>query len=227
MKKILTINLVFFLFVLLFDGIYYGLRFTDLNFGLVTMFKGIASFLFFLQNLTNIIFCRKLKPNNIIIPSVLCVGQLFAFIADVVINFNFIIGAILFAIGHIFFAVAFYLLNKFNKMDIICILSVMAFAICFLTLYPYFNFKGMSVVIYIYAIIISIMLGKAISNFVTNKNSKLHLVIFLGALLFFLSDFMLVLSLFARGYEITNFLCLLLYYPAECLLAFSVVKYYE
>ena len=45
----------------------------------------------------------------------------------------------------------------------------------------------------------------------------------LGTLLFFLSDLMLVFNQFARAGEIFDFLCLLLYYPAECFLALSVL----
>ena len=64
------------------------------------------------------------------------------------------------------------------------------------------------------------MLGKAIGNFIREKNT-VNGTIALASVLFFFSDLMLVFDWFAGGGRITGLLCMGTYYPAECLLAIS------
>lgn len=80
----------------------------------------------------------------------------------------------------------------------------------------------MEIVCIAYALIISLMVGKAISNYVQTK-TKLSLVILVGSCLFYFSDFMLVFNVFADISEIFGVLCLSTYYPAEILLAYSIL----
>jgi hypothetical protein len=78
----------------------------------------------------------------------------------------------------------------------------------------------MKAVIYAYGVIISIMLGKAISNCFSSLDNKVKYPILIGALLFYLSDLFLLFYKFAGIDGFTRFLCLHLYYPANCILAF-------
>ena len=81
----------------------------------------------------------------------------------------------------------------------------------------------MQILCCIYAFVISIMVGKAIANFIKEK-SQLNLIILLGSILFFFSDFMLLFNVFADVGRIFSVLCLATYYPAEFLLAYSILK---
>ena len=72
-------------------------------------------------------------------------------------------------------------------------------------------------------VIISFMLGKAISNSLRQTNMT-NLIIVIGSLLFFISDFMLMLKSFA-DLPVAGYLCLGTYYPAQFLLAFSLFVY--
>ena len=88
----------------------------------------------------------------------------------------------------------------------------------------------MEVVVVVYAIIISFMVGKAISNWMDGllkekKSKPLELVIVLGSLLFFFSDCMLLLNVFADFPKVVDVLCLATYYPAQILLATSIYIY--
>ena len=66
------------------------------------------------------------------------------------------------------------------------------------------------------------MVGKALSNFVASRNLQ-NLIILLGSVLFFISDLMLLLGKFANLPIIVDVLCLVTYYPAEILLALSIL----
>ena len=69
------------------------------------------------------------------------------------------------------------------------------------------------------------MLSKGISIALTGRmDAHFRLTLLLGTLMFFLSDLMLVFGMFADGGAIFDFLCLLLYYPAEGFLALSVFE---
>ena len=71
------------------------------------------------------------------------------------------------------------------------------------------------------ALIISMMTGKAISNFIREKNA-VTTVLVIGCSLFLFSDLMLCASWFMDTGRITSILCMVAYYPAEILLAHSV-----
>ena len=78
----------------------------------------------------------------------------------------------------------------------------------------------MQIVCLVYALIISLMVGKAVGNCIRTP-SLLTVVILAGSILFFFSDLMLVFDWFADGGRISGLLCMGTYYPAECLLAIS------
>jgi len=180
--------------------------------------------LFVVIGVFNYIYCsRKLaagaedKKYSLI----LVIGLFFAMLGDILLIDFFEVGAILFAIGHIFYFIAFCSLSKINVLDIAIALLIFGLCLLFIWLYPYFDLQGMAVLIILYAFIISFMLGKGIGNFIKNK-CLVRLVILLGASLFFFSDFMLLLFRFAHRVEVFDWFCVMTYYPAEFLLAFSL-----
>ena len=93
-------------------------------------------------------------------------------------------------------------------------------------LVPIFDFGGITLQILccVYAFVISIMVGKAIANFIKDK-SALNLIILIGSVLFFFSDFMLLFNVFSDISRVFGILCLATYYPAENLLAYSILKH--
>ena len=90
---------------------------------------------------------------------------------------------------------------------------------------PFIDFGSslMQIVCSTYAIIISFMVGKAISNLLNKKNNT-NKIIVIGSILFFISDFMLMMDMFGN-IEVASYLCLGTYYPAQFLLGFSLFIY--
>ena len=96
-------------------------------------------------------------------------------------------------------------------------------SVLLITLAPLFDFGGilMEVVCVVYALIISCMVGKAISNLVA-EHSVINIIIMVGSILFFFSDLMLLFNVFGNLPKLVDILCLVTYYPAECLLGYSI-----
>lgn len=184
--------------------------------------KTIDSVLFVLCGAVNLIFLYKFKNEGSIYKGIiLLVGLVFACIGDIVLISNFVLGAIFFAIGHIFFVIYFYSLQGFNYKDILISLGIFIVCLLLIFLLPVFDFGDFLLVVIFYALIISFMLGKATSNYINNKTSY-NLILFIGAALFFFSDFMLVFDRFTNLGDVFGLLCLATYYLAEFLLAMSI-----
>ena len=216
-KKVWISNLVMFILILAMDICL--LCFKNLPY----IFKTTASVLFVILGIINFIFIFKLEQRNKLFKYFMLLGLVFACLGDIVLIDYFIYGAILFAIGHVFFFVAYSILHKINWKDIVIALAIFAVALVVILALPIFSFNGMLPVVIVYAFIISFMLGKAISNFAFNKEFKTqNLIIMIGSILFFLSDLMLLFNVFADVSNIFDIICLVLYYPAELILASSI-----
>ena len=218
MKKFFNIlNLILISFVLVGDIFYilYG----------TLLIKTITSIGFVLIGATNLVFAIKNKAGNLKFCVFMVVGLTFAMLGDVVLEIEFIVGAILFAVGHIFYFVSYCMLLKFKWQDLIYGVVIFVPATLVILLAPIFNFESvlMQIVCIIYAIIISIMTGKAISNFVCEK-SILNTILMIGSVLFLFSDLMLSFNVFSNVSRIFGILCLATYYPAECFLGYSLFK---
>lgn len=212
---VLTANILLALAVTIGD-VFYILR------GTLTI-KSITSALFVLMGIVNFGYLLLTKGKDIRFPSIMLTGLVFAMLGDIILEVEFIVGAALFAIGHVFFFVAYCFLVKFKWTDLIYGAIIFVPAVLFITLAPIFDFGGalMEVVCVVYAIIISCMVGKSIANLV-REHSIPNLVILCGSVLFFISDLMLLLNIFAK-LPVVGMICLATYYPAEILLAVSIL----
>ena len=220
-KKVLFLNILFFVVTFIFDICL-----------LVTynryVFKTISSALFVVCGTVNFILAYKLEKRSKSFNYLMLTGLVFACVGDILLiePSLFIYGAISFAIGHVFFLAAYSTLYKINWKDILIALVIFAISLIVILAIPVFEFGNMLAIVIIYALIISCMLGKAISNFVFNKENRIqNFIIMLGSILFFLSDLMLLFNVFSNivaPYNIFDKICLILYYPAEIILACSI-----
>ena len=185
--------------------------------------KCTCSGLFALLGLVNLGYALKTKQGHTRYYVGMAAGLVFAFLGDYLIGYDFIIGAATFALGHVCFVVAYCFIEKLKTLDYVISGLLFAAATAFLLLSPFLTFDEpvFRVVCIVYALIISTMLGKAIGNFARNKNLVTGVTAFASALFFF-SDLMLVLAWFGGFPHWTNNLCMGTYYPALCLLAFSM-----
>ncbi len=210
----LMANLLLVLFIIIGDCLY--MRYDQL------WMKSVTSVLFVAMGVVNLVYLVLNKNKNYLFPAIMLTGLVFACLGDIILEVEFIVGAALFAIGHIFYFVAYCFLSKFKWTDLIYGVGILIPSVLFITLAPIFDFGGvlMEIVCVVYAIIISLMVGKAVANFVRERN-WLNLLIMIGSILFFFSDLMLLLNVFAH-LPYVGTLCLATYYPAEILLAFSI-----
>ena len=150
-------------------------------------------------------------------------GLVLAFLGDYLIGYDFIVGAATFALGHICFVAAYCFMQKMQKTDYL--LSGVLFLGCllFLLFCPWLTFDVpiFRIVCIVYALIISTMLGKAVGNFLCQKNLA-NGIIATASALFFFSDLMLVFDWFIGRWSWTSHACMGTYYPALCFLALSM-----
>ncbi len=214
-KSFFTANLLLIAAVLFGDLCYHYIG--------TILVKGIVSSGFVLLAVTNLIYSTKTKAANLKYPALMVIGAVFSMLGDILLSPQFVLGAASFAIGHIFFVLAYCTLNKFRLKDLIPAICVFIPPFLLMTLAPFFDYGSlfMEMLCITYAAIICTMVGKAIANFM-QRRQLLYGVILAGSILFYTSDLMLLLYIFGGAPEITDILCIATYYPAQCLLAHSL-----
>lgn len=191
--------------------------------GFLFSLKYVCSAGFTLLATINLCHALVSKQGNKRFHIAMSIGLFLAFLGDVFIDANFILGAAAFAVGHICFLIAYCFLQKWRASDLIPSGILFLGALLFLLFCPLLSFDVpmLQVVCIAYALIISCMLGKAIGNLVKEHN-VLTITIAIASALFFISDLMLVFSWFIGLWNWTNHACMGAYYPALCLLAFAM-----
>lgn len=218
MKKTFNLFNIILIALILIGDIFY-IIFND-----SLLIKSLTSAGFVILGIINLIYAIKTGSEKRKFAITMLIGLVFAMLGDIVLELHFILGAALFAIGHIFYFIAYCFLIPFKAKDLIYGAMIFIPVCLFILLAPILNFGGiiMEIVCIVYALIISSMLGKAISNYIQN-HCLLHLILLIGSILFTISDFMLLLNVFADLPRIFGILCLATYYPAECALAYAIL----
>lgn len=215
-KSIFITNIIFIIFILIGCILFITSR--------SLWIKGIACLGFVIMGCVNLIYSIKEKSANNKYCSFILAGLTTAALADIVINIHFISGVILFIVGHMCFYTAQCFVRKIYASDFIYSIILAFSSLAFILFFPGINISNSNVkiVCIAYAMIISLMAGKSIANAWIEK-TLFSIVISIGCLLFFLSDMLLAIHLFLGVGRIAVILCLLVYYPAQCLLAFSIL----
>jgi hypothetical protein len=211
---LLAVNLV--IMTAVFVGNYFFLTIGGLG------IKAVTSAGFVLMGLLNLAFALIRGQSRISFQISLSAGLLLACLGDILITPSFVIGASLFAAGHICFFVSYCTLDRLRLLDSVIGGGIFTAAACFILFSPilYFSADYLRGICLAYALIISCMAGKAAGNFIRTRN-PLTATLLVGCVLFLFSDLMLLLDWFGGGGRVTGLLCMGTYYPAECLLAFS------
>jgi uncharacterized membrane protein YhhN len=185
--------------------------------------KCVCSTLFASLGIINLIYALVNKADNKKFHIGMAAGVVFGFLGDVLIEYDFIVGAAMFAIGHICFVVAYCLIQKMQKLDYIISGALFLVGVWFFTLCPWISFETemLRVVAIVYTLILSTMLGKAVGNLVREKTT-VNKTIALASALFFFSDTMLALDCFSDLFSWTYNACMGTYYPSLCLLVLSM-----
>lgn len=185
--------------------------------------KCICSGSFALLGILNLCYALAEKQKDKRFYIAMTLGLVLACLGDVLIGYDFIVGAATFALGHICFVAAYCFMRKLSKLDLIISGVLFLGALIFLLFCPLLNFEVpvFQLVCIVYALIISLMLGKAISNYIKEKNAVTGIIAVASALFFF-SDLMLVFDWFIGLWSWTSHACMGTYYPALCFLALSM-----
>ena len=187
--------------------------------------KGVTSSWFFIVGCINLYFNHH---NNTLtgFPVLMATGLCFGMCADIFLGIWFIVGLLVFALGHIMYLLAFCKLEKLRLRDLRFILPIAAFTVFFVTGTPFIQVDDpfMQKMLILYALIISAMLGKAISIYFSCKTTS-RLVIMISSILFMFSDLVLAIDMFGTANRLTWILCSYSYWPAQHMLALSLLLY--
>lgn len=187
-KNIININIIMLLLTLFFAILYI------INDQLFS--KAIASLMFVITGVINLNYCIKNKV-DLNFPKCILLALICAMIGDILLELNFYIGTIVFGIGHILYFTSYCKLEKIDRNDFKYGVILGVFSLWVILAIPFLNFGNsiMKTICCIYAVIISFMVAKTISNLIKEKNN-INKIINIGSILFFTSDFMLLLELF-------------------------------
>ena len=211
-----------FLNILIISAIFVLNYFYQKN-NFVFSLKCICSAAFASLGIINLLFAIGAEKEKLEFYIMMSMGLVFAMLGDVFINKSFVMGAGFFALGHVGFAVAYSFLQGFDLRDVIIVGVIFLVTAAFLLFAPCVDFgsKKIKWICLSYSFIISIMLGKAMANLICQVNA-VNALISAGSLLFFFSDLMLVLNWFVGVGRWAGNACMGTYYPALCILAFSM-----
>ena len=188
--------------------------------------KGVTSSWFVLLGLVNLCYtCRAgLARNRYVL--LMEAGLFFGMCADVLLGIQFFLGVGFFALGHMLYLAAFYSQERPGRRDFLCFLPVALLSLFLITGTPWIRIEDavMKKLLMGYALIISTMVGKAVSNLLAKRTVSRWLTM-LGAVLFVFSDMVLAVDMFGQSSRLTWILCSYAYWSAQNLLAHSLFHF--
>lgn len=189
------------------------------------LIKGGTSGLFALLGLVNLLYAA-LRKASLGVPAAMAAGLVLSMLGDILLGESFIVGAGLFAMGHVCYFIAYCILLKPKLWDFAVCGVLFAMAAAFLLFHPLLVFPQPEKrwICLAYALIITLMMGKAVVNFFRRRDT-LTALLAVGSILFVFSDLMLVFDWFIGILPIAGLLCMATYYPAQAMLAAST--YFE
>ena len=199
------------------------------------LLKAVVSLLFIVLA----VYCSFVKSGHILNIFII-IGLVFGFTGDIWLDLKYIYpkddkiytyaGFIVFGVGHIFFITGMYLefLNNAHFLYIlipIAIAVVLAIANQFLAKPLKLDFKDMKWIAFSYSIFLfSLPLCAASLCIINGWQNTTLLLLFIGGVIFVLSDLVLSGTYFGEGHEkpIDFFFNYLFYYSAQFIIAFSI-----
>lgn len=219
------------LFVILYLLLTFAFMYFNYNdiFTLRTCFKTICSLMFVIAPFLITKDNKKIRQTKYF--KTMLVGLIFAFIGDVLLDLDktlgilFVLGMLFFALTHVMYSLSFKQHVKFNKTTLISFLVLIIPTAYIINFSNLIDCGDLIVVINIYAVIISLMLGLAVTVYKKkelNKNFKTRNL--LGVILFAVSDLILLFSLFGNTPKILLPINNLIYYVAQLIICYSFYK---
>ncbi len=153
------------------------------------------------------------------------VGLLFCFGGDVALMFQekrkaFMLGLVLFLLGHIVYAAVFGSLGRFSAWDLLSTIALLVIGVGFYRVIKP-NLGALRAPVIIYIVVISVMVSRAISTLVSPIfTSAQAWLIISGAILFYISDLILAAARFWKPWRCHR-ISLVFYYSGQLLIALA------
>ena len=185
--------------------------------------KGVTSSWFVMLGFLNVLYVWNHKKTRRSFVFLIELGLFFGMCADILLGVNFISGILFFAAGHVAYLVAFFMLEKFKKRDILITLPFVVVSLYIVAGTSFIQIEDqiLEKMLLGYACIIACMLGKAVSNLISEK-SKCRWLILVGSIMFWFSDIVLAIDMFGESSRLTWILCSYVYWPAQNIMAHSM-----
>ena len=185
--------------------------------------KGVTSAWFVALGAVNLWAVRDLPGKQRRFFLLMAAGLFCGMCADVLLGLVFFAGIGVFALGHVLYLAAFYSMEPFSLRDLCFIAPLAAVSMFVVVGTPWITVTDPMLrnMLLGYALVISAMLGKAISNCVREPSLYRRLLV-IGSVMFWFSDLMLAFDMFGQPTRLTWILCSYSYWPAQSLLAHSL-----
>lgn len=219
------------LFVILYLLLTFAFMYFNYNdmFTLRTCFKTICSLMFVIAPFLITKDNKKIRQTKYF--KTMLLGLIFAFIGDVLLDLDktlgilFVLGMVGFVLTHIMYSLSFKEHIKINKTTFITFLLLVVPTAYIINFSKLINCGDLTIVINIYAVIISFMVGLATTLFKKkelDKNFRTRTLV--GVILFAISDLILLFSLFGNLPKIWLPINNLVYYVAQLIICYSFYK---
>ena len=185
--------------------------------------KGITSSWFVLHGVVSLIYAKVTGSKTDRYMLCMVLGLFLGMCADVLLGIWFPVGVAAFALGHVMYLIAFCLLERIRKQDLWLILPFAAISEYMVLASPFVHLDNpaMKIMLAGYGLVISCMVGKAISNYLTSRSLS-RLLVLIGAVMFWVSDLVLAVNMFGAGFPMGWLLCGFTYWPGQSILAYSL-----
>jgi hypothetical protein len=185
--------------------------------------KGVTSAWFVVLGAVNLLAAFRGNAGHRRFLALMVAGLFCGMCADVLLGMVFFAGLGVFALGHVLYLAAFAALEKFSRRDLFVIVPIGLVSIFFVVGTPWIRVEDpvMKTLLLGYAVVISAMLGKAISN-LRAAPCTYRWLLAVGSVLFWFSDMMLAIDMFGTASRLTWILCSYSYWPAQNLLAHAL-----
>ena len=185
--------------------------------------KGVTSGWFVLLGSVNLLAARNLKGKQLCFFILMEAGLFCGMCADVLLGVAFFAGVGVFALGHVLYFIAFCTLEKFCLRDLKILIPLALLSIFLVTGTPWISVNDplLQKLVPVYAVIIAMMLGKAIGNLIC-RPSLFRWLLAIGSFLFWFSDLILAVDMFGQSSRLTWILCSYAYWPAQNILAHAL-----
>ena len=185
--------------------------------------KGVTSGWFVLLGCVNLVAARNLEWKKLRFIVLMVAGLFCGMCADVLLGVAFFAGVGVFALGHVLYFIALCTLEKFCLRDLKIMIPLALLSIFLVTGTPWITVTDplLQKLIPVYAVIISMMLGKAIGNLIL-RPSLFRWLLAIGSFLFWFSDLILAVDMFGQSSRLTWILCSYAYWPAQNILAHAL-----